>query len=513
MIDSTGLTGAGPAAAAPRDRPPPFAAARVGGICVALAVLLLSFNSRYGYFGDELYFRMLARRPAWGYFDQPPLTPMLARLSIDVFGDTLWAIRLPAVLEFAVFVALAALVARELGGRRGAQILVALCVALGPYTLAVGNTLVTNIGDYPFWAAAILFIVRALRRGDGRWWLAAGAVIGLATYNKYLIALLVISVPAGVLIFGPRRALANRWLALGAVVAVVIATPNLIYQVMHGFPQLTMARALSADRGDQFRANTLPQLFLLIGPTFAPIWIAGLVRMARDRTTRGLAAASVIAVVITVVTGGRSDYFFPFQVLLLAAGGVVLQDWTPRAWHRRVLVGAAVGLDAVVALVGALPVIPIGTVAATPVPGINTVVRESIGYPQLAAQIGDVYHSLPAAEQPGAVVITGNYAEAGAVDRYAAEYKLPAVYSGHNELYFWGAPPESTTVTVVLGVDPKVTAAAFDSCHAAATVANGYGIDNPERGKRILVCRGPRGPWSHLWPSFQNSHALEYEYR
>lgn len=64
---------------------------------------------------------------------------------------------MPAALAFAAFVVLAALIARELGGRRAAQVLTAAGVPLAPYPAATGTALFTNAFDLPLWTAAILF--------------------------------------------------------------------------------------------------------------------------------------------------------------------------------------------------------------------------------------------------------------------------------------------------------------------------------------------------------------------
>lgn len=468
----------------------------------AVFTVLVALSPWYGYYRDELYFRMLAEHaPSWGYVDQPPLTPLLAKAGIWLFGDTVTGIRVPAALCTAVTVVLAAMIAAELGGRRRAQLITALATGTALYPLLVGHTLLTSSPDLVAWTAVWLLAARALLRHDGRWWLAAGAVFGLALYNKYLILLLGVGIIAGLAVCGPRRVLRSRWLAAGVLLALVIGSPNLIYQAVHGWPQFRMASALANEAGMLNRLVTLPGQLVLIGLPLVPVWIGGMVALFRSqrwRAVRSLAAAHLGVVALVLISNGRMDYAAATLVPLLAAGCVRLEDWSYSRRGRRWFTGAIAGNAAISALV-VLPVVPVGWLAHTPVPLLNPEVRDGVGWSDLAGRVAQVQHSLPISEQRRDVLLAEDYGEAGALARYGDRYHLPDVYSGHNQLGKW-MPPATARNVVAVGVDPATLAPGFTHCAVADHVEVGVEVGDAERDVPITVCRGRLKPWTELWP-------------
>ena len=471
-----------------------------------LAALLLATNGGYGYHRDELYFLML--RPDWGYRDQPPLTPLVAQAADALFGGSVWGLRIPATLCVLAATLLAVLLARELGGGPLAQTLTAIGLGTSAGTLILGHVLATATLDLVVWLAIILFAIRALLRHEPRWWLAAGAVVGLGFYNKLLLVLLLIALAVGLLAAGPRRVLASRWLWAGVALAVVIGAPNLVYQLTHGLPQLRMAGAIADDKGADSRTLLVPFQVILLGVTLLPVWIAGLVGILRReswRPVRSIGIAYLVVCVLVLVLGGQPYYPYGLLGALFAAGCVVTADWIGRGrrGRRLTLVAVAVGLNAVLNAPVSLPLVPVGSLGDGPIPAMNQTVADSIGWPAYADQVVRAYDGLPAADRARAVVVTSNYGEAGALVRLRAD-RLPKIYSGHNELWYYGPPADSATVLVGVGFDPDRTGDAFGSCTIAGRLDNGVDVDNEEQGKPIVVCHDPREPWHDLWPRFQH---------
>ena len=476
----------------------------VAGAAALTGVLLGAGAGGYGYHRDELYFRMLP--PAWAYVDQPPVTPALARLAAAV-SDHAWVMHLVPLVALVVTVLLAALLTAELGGGRGAQVLSAFGLGLSASAMMFGHLLLTSTVDLPLWTGLVLCWVRALRR-DPRWWVAVGLVAGVTTANRWLVVVLLLGLAGGLLASGPRSALRSPCLWAGAVVALLVAAPGLGHQANHGWPQLTMGGALSANNAAEVRVQMWVLLLVLLGPPLVPIWVTGLWWLASGRggrDVRSLAVAFVAVVAFTFVAGAQPHYTVGVLVVAYAAGCVPVAKWLVGHRFRRRATVAAVAVNGVVAVLLGLPVVPVTSLGSTPIPGISQLVADQVGWPDYVDQITEAY--VVAATRPGAgtvAVVTSNYGEAGAVARYGPDHGLPGAYSGQNHLWSVARPPDSTTTVVIVGGQLDHVSDGFATCEVVTRLDNGVDVDNEEQGLPVAVCSGPREPWSRLWARFRH---------
>jgi 4-amino-4-deoxy-L-arabinose transferase-like glycosyltransferase len=481
-----------------------FATGPVVAIAGAVGLLLLLTSGRYGYHRDELYFVEAGRHPAWGYPDQPPLTPLLALL-MDVIGPgSVTVLRLPSIIAAMLVVALSAALARELSGSAFSQTLAALAVGTGVYTLVVGHLLSTSSVDLLAWVTITWLTVRILRTGDSRLWLAVGAVTGLALLNKHLVLFLVVALLIGsALVPTARRQLRSPWLGGGVLIALALWTPNLLWQATHGWPQLELA----ADIREEYdvtaeRIAFVALQLVLFSPVAVLLAIVGLVRLWRDPVLaafRLLAWAWLALLVLFFLTGGKGYYLGGLYPALIAAGSVHIEQRVGARRRRRIGWLAAVAVAAVIGMPIALPLLPAGTLASSPYAAPAEDALETIGWPEFAAAVEQAYEEVPPDRRESAIVFAGNYGEAGAVALYGRNGRLPPVASGHNGFGLWGPPAEDAGPVILVDASGGWRDE-FENCVAVTTVDNGQGVDNEEQGGTVWRCDGPRGGWEAAWP-------------
>jgi Dolichyl-phosphate-mannose-protein mannosyltransferase len=470
---------------------------------IVVALVLVAFSGRYGYHRDELYFLAAGDHLAWGYPDMGPVVPAIAALADAVVPDSLVVLRIPSALAAAATVGLTGLLARELGGGRRARVVASSCAAVATLVLTTGHLLSTATFDLLAWTLVAFLVVRAVRTGESWLWPVAGAVVGVALLNKPLIAFLVAGLAAGVAIAGPRSLLRDRWVWAGAGIAFALWLPWLVWQAAHGWPQLEVSQAIASggSASSEPRWALLPYQLLLVSPLLAPVWIAGLVRLFRDpdvRPYRFLGWSWVVLAGVFLIAGGKPYYLGGLLPALVAAGAAPVDRWLDRGWRRvrRAALIAAIALSGLAAAIVSLPVLPVDSVE--PVVALNPDVGETIGWPDLVATVAAAARDQPSGYNP--VILTRNYGEAGAIDRFGKDFGLPSAYSGHNAYAEWGPPPDTAGPVIVVGEhDPALLERFFD-CQLVAEVSNRAGVENEESGVPVWGCAGSLEGWQEVWP-------------
>nr|MDT0661754.1 glycosyltransferase family 39 protein [Micromonospora sp. DSM 115978] len=478
------------------DGRPPFARWPVLAIGAAVGAVLMLTSGRYGYFGDELYFLAAGQRLSWGYADQPPLLPLLARAADELAGGSLIALRTPSMLLTVLGIVLTAQLARELGGGRRAQILAAAAFPTSGFLLSAGHLLYTATVDVPLWTLVTWLLVRwnRTRRDVLLFWVGAVVAVGLQT--KYLIVFLCVLAAGALLVLGPREVLRRPALWLGAGLAAISAVPGVIWQATNGWPQLRMGSVIAAESGSGGRTFFLPGLLLtaglLVGAALLCYGQWRLLRAPRLREYRYLGWTSLLLVVLFLIVGGRPYYLAGMFPLLWAVAAVEIESRQIGRWWRWIPSRPVYVLSVLFAL-NSLPIVP----ASWHSDSADLVTRGSLGWPELADAVAGVHRGLPDDERAGAVLVADTYWRASALEWFGPDRGLPAAYSGNRGYAFFGPPPDDSGTVLFVGDDPGDLREHFGSTREVASVRS------PGVTHTIWICADRQRPWSQIWPAYR----------
>jgi 4-amino-4-deoxy-L-arabinose transferase-like glycosyltransferase len=485
------------------------------GILIILAVVrcatLFLTNGQTGWHRDELDTLDSARRLAWGYVSYPPVAPFIARIALDLFGPSIIGVRSFSTLGYAIALVLVGWMARDLGGRRWAQVTAAVAATIAPFAFLGGAIFHYSSFDYLWWVLAAFSMIRLLTTGNPRWWLAIGAAIGVGMMTKYTMTYLAAGIVVGVLATRARRYLSSPWLWGGVVLSVLIVLPNLIWQFQHDFISLDFLRSIHARDVLEGRSEgfLVEQLIFAANIVTVPLWLAGLAFYwfsAHGRAYRPVGWMFLLPFALFLVSQGRSYYLAPAYPMLFAGGAVLGEGWLrsmPLAGARlaRGVMWAALAISGVAFAVLALPIAPVNSPVWDTVSEINGELKEQIGWPELVQTVADVYAGLSDEDRKQAGILVGNYGEAGAIDLYGPAYGLPRAISGVNSYWLQGYGDPAPHVLIVIGLETGAAYSFFETCESAGRITNPYSVMNEESRSHplILICRAPRLPWPVMW--------------
>lgn len=255
--------------------------------------------------GDEAFFYWWGVFPDWGYYDHPPMVGWLIALMRALLGDTLWAIRLPAVLlPLALGAVLGWAIKPWAGARAGWAV---LFFWLAPINWL--NMLVTTDTPLIFWSMlSVAMLLRAEMRprvdaAAAALYALAGVFIGCAFLSKYFSVVLGLSY---LVYFGLFRR--DRWRGLLILVLCALPGPaiNIAWNMDHGWSNI-MFNVFNRNE-DEFFEWRKPLTYLgMMGYLITPaaLWMswrhrARLAELARAQGVDGLPARRLLVCLVLV---------------------------------------------------------------------------------------------------------------------------------------------------------------------------------------------------------------------
>lgn len=501
-----------------------FAAAK---LLLQFALTMWTQHLGYGYFRDEFYYIACGWHLAWGYVDHGPIVALQARLGEFLFGDSVFGIRVLSAVAGAVAVFLTGMIAWAMGGRRPAQALAMFGLIVCPQYIGTDGYLSMNSFEPVFWMTCVLALVLMLRGySQRRWWVVIGLAAGVGLLNKPSMAFFLVAVGLGLLLTKQRRVLFSRWAAVGIALIIVIALPNVLWQIHNHWPTLEFLRNGQIEHKNLV-LNPL-QFFLAqfanMQPVNALLWITGVVSLLRGKSIRdgrwlGVAYLAFFAIMLKL--HAKDYYLAAIYPALFAAGAI--------AWERRFAESRAVQRNRILAfpvfetvlLLTSLIILPMSspvlrpatwvrytralhlrgdkmeTAATGPLPQFYA---DRFGWQQEVDIVVKTFRSLTPEEQQRVCIFGSNYGEAGAIDFLGRreDLHLPPAMSGQNNYWLWGTHGcDPNLVIAVIPDTPEEVPQKYASVQIVGLMDNPSAM--PFEHKNIYLLRGRRPSAPFHW--------------
>jgi hypothetical protein len=462
-------------------------------LLLTFALTLYTQHLGYGYFRDEFYYIACGHHLAWGFVDHGPIVALQARLGEILFGDSVFAIRILSAVAGALTVLLTGLLAWAMDGRRPAQALAMFAILLTPQYIGVDGFLSMNSYEPVFWMLCALALFLILKGHSQKlWWSIFGLSAGIGLLNKPSMTFFLIALGVGLLCTPARKILFTRYTALGIALLLLIALPNVLWQVHNHWPTLEFLRNGRAG-GKNAILNPLQfflSQFIMLAPHNALLWITGIVALLRAKSIRNgrwFGIAFLVFYILMDAIHAKDYYLEGIYPALFAAGAIA---WEHRFARSRSVAEARIIafpiletvflLLSILVLPMASPILrPADWVRYTSAMHLRTIQSETSPtgpLPQFFADrfiwneqvalVDQAFRTLTPAEQQRVCIFGSNYGEAGAIDLLGRLHHLnftPAL-SGQNSYWTWGIHNCDTNLVIAVIPDtPEQLAAKFQS--------------------------------------------------
>ncbi|MGI4756547.1 MAG: ArnT family glycosyltransferase [Janthinobacterium lividum] len=492
---------------------------------VQFALTLWTEHLGYSYFRDEFYYIACGHHLAWGFVDHGPIVALQARLGEFLFGDSIFGIRVLSAFAGALTILLGGILCWALGGRRPAQVLACIGLIVTPQYIGVDGFLSMNSFEAVFWSACLLAIIMIVRGASmAKWWTLFGVSAGVGILNKPSMVFFLASVGIGLLLTPQRRLLATRWAAFGLTLLVLIALPNVLWQIHNHWPTVEFLRNGRAEGKNVILSPV--QFFLAqfanMHPLNALLWMTGVFALVRGKSiqnARWLGFTFLGFFAVMWAAHAKDYYLEGIYPAFFAAGAI--------AWERRFASSSGVQRDrtfafptyeSLLVLTGLL-VLPMSSPVLRPPAWIHytaalhlrakpTETSDTGPLPQFFADrfgweeqydiVSKAFHSLPVADQQRVCIFGKDYGEAGNLDFRNRLHRdtLPPAISGQNSYWSWGLHGcDPNLVIAIISDSPRDVATKYASVTLLGRNRDPYSMPFEHRSVYLLRNRKSSAPF------------------
>ena len=481
-------------------------------------IFQLSFYSLFEFHRDELLYFSLGQNLALGYHSVPPFIGILAFVSTKLFGYTLFAAKFFPALAGGILIYLSGIIAKELKGGLYAQILTAISLFVSLLFIRAFGLFQPVVFDILFWTLAIYLFVRYLNSNQPKYILLFGVAIGIGFLNKYNILFLVISLFTAVIFTQHRKIYTLKHLYIAALIAFAIVLPNIIWQIVHGFPVISHMAELRDSQLVNMNPTTFltEQLLMVIPSTIVAIPAIFFLLISKHfKDYRVLGYYAVAVLVIFLLLDGKTYYTAGIYPMLIAVGAVFFERILKKIYSRIILIAIFLVLGYINLPMGKPIYKPEKLVGyfdkVEKLTGNNAIRRdEDNNYNKLPQDYSDMlgWEELTSITNKAwqmvqnkniSIIYAENYGQAGAICVIGKRYNLPKALSFSDNFRFWLPKSFSTEITEVIYINDEI---GEDVQELFADIQKVGEISNPlarEYGTTVYLCQNPKRSFNKFW--------------
>jgi hypothetical protein len=483
-----------------------------------MVIIHMVFSYNLEFHRDELLYFSLGQHPAFGYATVPPMIGWIAWLMKSIFGYSLFAVRIFPAIIGGVMVWLISAVAKELGGSGYSRILAAVGIILSIIGLRTFLLFQPVHIDLILWTLIFYLVLKYINTSSDKYLLYLGLAAGLALLNKYLIGILFFSFLI-IIPFTQYRALfKNRKFWYGILAGLLVFSPNLIWQMVHGFPvfhhmsELKRTQLVNVDQG----AFLFEQIIM---PGIASVLtIAGLLFLIFNKKVlkfRFLGFVVISVIITLMLLHGKSYYtqgVFPF---LIAAGAVYWGKLLRKGWSEVLML--------LILIILTLPVLPIG-IPVYKTEGLIKYFRDigtrygmdfvcrfednsihslpqdyadMLGWEELTGIVSEAWQRIP--DKKAAFIYGENYGQAGAVTVIGKKYGLPEAVCFSESFRFWFPKKFDPDITSMVYINDEMGEDVKQIFRKITKIGSVSNRDAREFGTEVYLCEDPVDSFNKFW--------------